>query len=142
MIWQLEHNDSNLIALLYSLSIFQQCKVILFDSLCSSCHIKFWLFSTKNDDFYFKSKKKFLDGTDLKNRLIFCENSFVVWKGRFFLFKNIFLGLNVVKVSKLIIIKVESLCSSYLIKFWLFSTKNDDFFLKPKWNSRMAKGWD
>ena len=54
-----------------SLSIFQQCKVILFESLRSSCHIKFWLFSTKNDDFYFKSKKKFPDGTDLLDGWIF-----------------------------------------------------------------------
>ena len=36
MIRQLEHNDSNLITLLYSLS-----KLFKFESLCSSCHIKF-----------------------------------------------------------------------------------------------------
>ena len=55
----------------YSLSIFQQFKVVLFESLRSSCRIKFWLFSTKNDDFYFKSKKKFPDGTDLLDGWIF-----------------------------------------------------------------------
>ena len=38
LIRQLEHNDSNLITLLYSLSIFQ---IIKFESLCSSCLIKF-----------------------------------------------------------------------------------------------------
>ena len=38
------------------------------------------------------------------------------------------------------IIKIESLSSSCLINFWLFLTKNDDFYLKPKRNSRMA-GW-
>ena len=40
------------------------------------------------------------------------------------------------------IIKIESLSSSCLIKFWLFSTKNDDFYLKPKRNSQMAQTWD
>ena len=55
----------------YSLSIFQQCKVILFESLRSSCRIKFWLFSTKIDDFYFKSKKKFPNGTGLLDGWIF-----------------------------------------------------------------------
>ena len=40
------------------------------------------------------------------------------------------------------IIKIESLCSSCLIKFWLFLTKNDDFYIKPKRNSRMAQAWD
>ena len=52
-------------------SIVQQCKVIVFESLRSSWFIKFWLFSTKNDDFYFKSKNKFPDCTDLKNCWIF-----------------------------------------------------------------------
>ena len=33
-------------------------------------------------------------------------------------------------------------CLSCLIKFWLFLTKNDDFYLKPKTNYRMAEGWD
>ena len=55
----------------YSLSIFQQSKVIVFESLRSSWIIRFWLFSIKNDDFYFKSKKKFPDGTVLKTWLIF-----------------------------------------------------------------------
>ena len=43
---QLEHIDSNLIALLYiyNLSIFQQGKVIKLESLCSSCLMKFWPF--------------------------------------------------------------------------------------------------
>ena len=40
------------------------------------------------------------------------------------------------------IIKIESFCLSCLIKFWLFLTKNDDFYLKPKTNSRMVEGWD
>ena len=40
------------------------------------------------------------------------------------------------------IIKIESLCSSCLIKFWLFLMKNDDFYIKPKRNSRMAQAWD
>ena len=40
------------------------------------------------------------------------------------------------------VIKFESLCWSCRIKFWLFWTKNDDFYLKPKRNSRMAKAWD
>ena len=39
------------------------------------------------------------------------------------------------------IIKIESLSSSCLIKFWLFLTKNDDFYVKPKKNSRMAQSW-
>ena len=76
----------------YSLSIFQQCKVILFESLHSSCLIKFWLFSTKNDDFYFKSKKKFPDGTDLLDGWIFrvfrryYKQLFEHWSNFFFKF--------------------------------------------------------
>ena len=48
---QLEHNDSNLITLLYILSIFQQSKIIKIESLCSSCHAEFWIFLTKKEDF-------------------------------------------------------------------------------------------
>ena len=40
------------------------------------------------------------------------------------------------------IIKIESLSSSCLVNFWLFLTKNDDFYLKLKRNSRMAEAWD
>ena len=54
LIRQLEPNDSNFISIL---SIFQQCKAIISDSLSSSCLIKFWLFLTKNDDFYLKPKR-------------------------------------------------------------------------------------
>ena len=39
------------------LSIFQQSRVISFESLHSRCFIKFWLFSTKYDNFCFKAKK-------------------------------------------------------------------------------------
>ena len=39
------------------LSIFQQSNVIKFESLCSSCPIEFWLFLTKNDDFYLTPKR-------------------------------------------------------------------------------------
>ena len=41
LIRQVEDNDSNLITLLYILSIFQQSKVVKFESLCSSCPIQF-----------------------------------------------------------------------------------------------------
>ena len=54
-----------------SLGIFQQSKAILFESLRLSYIIKFWLFSTKNDDFYFQSKSKFPDDTDLLDGWIF-----------------------------------------------------------------------
>ena len=40
------------------------------------------------------------------------------------------------------VIKFESLGSTCLITFWLFLTKNDYFYLKPKLNSRMAQVWD
>ena len=40
------------------------------------------------------------------------------------------------------IIKIESLCWSCNIEFWLFLTKNDGFYLKPKRNYRMAQAWD
>ena len=52
----------------YVLSIFQQSKVTIFESLRSSCPIWFWFFLTKIYDYYFKSKKKFSDSTDLKSR--------------------------------------------------------------------------
>ena len=52
---QLEHDDSNLITLLYSLSIIQPSKVI---------KLKCWLL--------FKTKKKFLDDTILRPGWIFC----------------------------------------------------------------------
>ena len=57
LVWQVEHNASNLITLLSILSIFQQCKMIKIESLSSSCLIKFWLFLTKHDDFYLKPKR-------------------------------------------------------------------------------------
>ena len=40
------------------------------------------------------------------------------------------------------VIKFESLCSTCHIKFWFFLTKNDDYYQKPKRNSRMAQAWD
>ena len=40
------------------------------------------------------------------------------------------------------VIKFESLCSTCHFKFWLFLAKNDDFYIKPKRNSRMAGAWD
>ena len=40
------------------------------------------------------------------------------------------------------VIKFESLGLTCHIKFWLFLTKNDDFYLKTKRNSRMAGAWD
>ena len=40
------------------------------------------------------------------------------------------------------VIKFESLGSTCLIEFWLFLTKHDDFYLKPKRNSQMAQVWD
>ena len=40
------------------------------------------------------------------------------------------------------VIKFESLGSTCLINFWLFLTKNDDLYLKPKRNSQKAQAWD
>ena len=76
----------------YSLSIFQQCKIILFESLLSSCFIKFWIFSTKNDYFYFKSKKKFPEGTDLLDGWIFRVDDYQVNNEIVFKHKRMFLN--------------------------------------------------
>ena len=40
------------------------------------------------------------------------------------------------------VIKFEPLDSTCHIKFWLFLTKTDDFYLRPKRNSRMTQAWD
>ena len=59
-IWQVKHNDSNLITLLNILSIFQQCKIIKIESFCSSCLLNSDFFKQKIDVFYLKQKINFL----------------------------------------------------------------------------------